>query len=207
MKAGAPGVLRGVGIVENGVRAVGDEVAVVVPHDDFLVAVSGSFHRRAEVVFQEIAFLLGGVNARFPALRRHGFVLDGHPPYWEPFSFVGLDEFHKVVGPGLVVFGQQRPAAQHVFVCFHEGWRAPRTRVKHEVISNHRRSPLDHRNALDPVGRDIKCGQRRVSLFDVCVASEPEVAAVDARPNNVVVDASFPEVSIHELRLHRRAQF
>ena len=206
VKAGAPGILRGVGIVENSIGAVGNEVAVVVPNHDFLVTISGSVHRGAEVVFQEITFLLGGVNARFPALRRHGFVLDGHPPYWEPFRFVRLDEFHKVVGPRLVVFRQQRAAAQHVLVGFHEGGRAPRTRVKHQVISNHRRSPLDHRNALDPVGRDIKCGQRRVSFFDVGVAPETEVAAVNARSNNVVVDTPLPEVSIHELGLHRCAQ-
>lgn len=206
VKAGAPGILRGVGIVENGICAVGNEVAIVVPHDDFLVTVSGGFHCGAEVVFQEIAFLLGGVNARFPALRCHGFVLDGHPPYWEPFRFVGLDEFHKVVGPRLVVFRQQRAAAQHVLVGFHKGGRAPRTRVKHQVLSNHCGGTLDHWNALGPIGFDIKCGQRRVSFFDVGVAPEPEVAAVDACPYNVVVDSSLTEVGVHELGLHGRAQ-
>ena len=107
VKAGSPSVLRGVGVVENGVRTVGDEVAIVVPNDNLLISVSCSLHRGAEVVFQEIAFLLGGVNARFPALRCHGFVLDGHPPNWKPFRFVGFDEFDEVVGPRLVIFGQQ----------------------------------------------------------------------------------------------------
>lgn len=137
MEAGAPGVLRCVGVVENGVGAVRDEIAVVVPNDDLLVPVSGSFHGRTEVVFQEITLLLSGVDARFPALRRHGFVLDGNPPYWEPFRLVSLDEFDEVVGPRLVVFGQQGAAPQHVVVGFHEGWRAPRARVKDQAISNH----------------------------------------------------------------------
>ena len=44
------------------------------------------------------------------------FVLDGHPIY--KFSFVGLDEFHKVVGPFLVVFGQNEPPRSMFLLVF-----------------------------------------------------------------------------------------
>ena len=107
MESGAPRVGRGDGVFEDGVGAVRDEVAVVVPHDDVLVPISGGVHRRPEVVLQEISLLLSRVDARLPALYRHGLILDGHPPHGQPFCLIGFDELHEVLGPGVPVFRQQ----------------------------------------------------------------------------------------------------
>ena len=159
MEAGAPSILRSFWVIENRVCAVRNEVTVVVPNDDFLVSVTGRLHGGSEVVFQEVTLLFSGVNARFPALSRHGFVLDGHPPNGKAFRFVGFDELDKVIGPGLVVFRQKGAAAQHVLVRFHKGGRAPWARVKHQVFPDHGSSTLDHWNALCAVGFDVERGQ------------------------------------------------
>src|SRR5437773_12485250 len=71
MKPDAPRVLRGPGIVEDGLRALHDQIAVVVPHDDVDVLEPAPGHDRAEVVAQKIALGFGLVDARFPRLGRH----------------------------------------------------------------------------------------------------------------------------------------
>src|SRR5438046_1858993 len=110
MKSDAPRVLRGPGIVEDGLRALHDQIAVVVPHDDVDVLEPAPGHDRAEVVAQKIALGFGLVDARFPRLGRHRLVLnpdctDGHTG-----TPIALDDLWVVKWPGPSLFGGQASA-------------------------------------------------------------------------------------------------
>src|SRR5213075_2210068 len=95
----APHVLRGLRVAQDGADALVDEIAVVIPRDDFPVAQPLSLHRGAEVVLEEVAFVLGAVDARLPRLCRHGLVLYADAPDGNAFPLIRLDELRVVPGP------------------------------------------------------------------------------------------------------------
>ena len=198
VEAGSPSVRRGHRVFKDGVGPVRDQVAVVVPHHNVLVAIACFRHGWSQVMLQEVALFLCRVNARFPALRCHRFVLDGHPPHGQALGLVRFDELDKVLGPRVVEFGEQGASAQHVLVGLHERRRAPWAGVKHQIVSDHLGRPLNHRDALDFVRRDGKRGQRRVAFVDVGVASQPKVARVDAGPDDVVPNALRTEIGVQQ---------
>ena len=179
VEAQSPCVLGGFRVAQDHLRAVQHHVAVVVPHDDLLVGVAGGMHRRAEVVLEEVAFLLGRVQHRLPGLGGHRFVLHGDAPDRHAFLFVGLDEPDEVVRPCLPVLGQQRAAAQHVARGLHEGRRAPRAGEQWQLAARGRDGLLDHRQAGPPVVVDGERGQRLVAFLHVGVAGRAEVGTVD----------------------------
>ncbi len=58
-----PGIVCRLGIVKDHVGPVIHQVAVVVPHDNVLIAKTFAFHGGPQVGLQEVALLLGGIYA------------------------------------------------------------------------------------------------------------------------------------------------
>src|SRR6185503_18657702 len=127
MKTNAPDKLRRLRIGKQRADSLIDQIAIVIPGNDLLVAQSRTAQRWSKVVLEKVSFFLGGVNTRLPFLRRHRFVLDREPPDRYSFRLVGPDELRVVVGPRLVKLGFQFAAMQNIVVVFHERRRAPRT--------------------------------------------------------------------------------
>ena len=166
----------------------------MVPHDNIFVTESFPLQRGSQIILQEIALLFRGVNARLPGLGGHGLVLDRDSPNGHSFGFVGLDELHIIIGPGLGIAGQQLAAPQHVFVVFHEGGGTPRTGIEHQGSPGGFRGPLDQRNPDLPVMVNVKSGQRRVPLLNIGIAAAAEITAVNGGPHQRVADALLPVV-------------
>ena len=59
VKTDTPNVLSCSGIGEDGTRPLVDQVAVVVPDDNFFVPQPRSLHRRPKMVFQEVSLFIG----------------------------------------------------------------------------------------------------------------------------------------------------
>ena len=122
-------------------------------------------------------------------MRGHGFVLDGYPPNRNSLRLVRFNEFDEVVRPGLLVAWQEFATPQHVVVGFHEGRRAPGARIKNEVIADDGRSSFDHWDPLHFVLLNGKCSQCIIAFFDVRMASKTKITAVNAGPDDVVIDS------------------
>ena len=143
----APDVARGFGVCEDRAGALIDEVAVMIPGEDFPVGQTFSAQGRAEVVLQEITLLFGGVDTGFPLLRRHRLVLNGDSPDVYAFPLIRLDELRVVVGPRLIKLCLELAAVQHVSVLFHEGGRTPGACEDREPPARRGQRALDERDA------------------------------------------------------------
>jgi hypothetical protein len=146
-----PNVLRRFRIVEDRPRALVDEIAIVVPHDDLLSGKTFAPDRRPKMVLQKIALLFGRENTRLPLLRSHRFILNREAPDRYALALVRFDEPREVVGPRLIKLRLQLAAAKHVVVVFHERGRAPRARKDVEPSAGRGQGLLDKRDAKLPV--------------------------------------------------------
>src|SRR5262249_1097904 len=104
--------------------------------------------RGAEVLFDEVAFFLGGEDAGFPDLRGGGVVLGGEAPDGGAGVFVGLGVFDGGIGPGLGVFGAELAPVEHVVVGFHPGGRGPWGGVELELALGGGDGAFDERDAV-----------------------------------------------------------
>ena len=103
VKTYAPSVFSRFWILKNNIGATGNQVTIVIPDNDLLVPKAFSLKNWAQVIFKKIALFFRGVDHRLPTLHGHRLVLDGHPPDWHTFSFIGFDKFGKIHRPSLVV--------------------------------------------------------------------------------------------------------
>src|SRR5256714_5536622 len=156
MESDSPQVAGCFRITEQRADALVNQVAVVIPAEDFLFAESGTSHRGTEVILEEVPLLLGGVDARLPGLRSHRLVLDRDSPDRNPFVLVSFDEFRVVVRPRLIELGLQLSAVQHVVVRLHECRRTPRAAEKSEPAPCSGDRALDEGNAESPVVIDAE---------------------------------------------------
>ncbi len=189
VEAHAPCVARGVGILEDHPRALRHQVAVVVPDDDLAVAQAGLHHHRAQVVLEEVAFVLGTEDHRLPALRGHGLVLHRHAPDRNALLLVRPDEPREVARPRVGELGLELAALQQAAVGLHERGRAPRAREQREVAAGRGDRASQQRDAEGAVVGDGERVQRRVALLHVGVAGAAEVGAVDRGARQAVADA------------------
>src|SRR5262245_45624868 len=80
VETNSPDKLRSLRIPEHRAGTLVNQIAIVVPRDDFLVGKTFTVHRGPKVLLEKIALLFVGVNTRFPCLRSHRFVLNRHTP-------------------------------------------------------------------------------------------------------------------------------
>ena len=194
-------------IGEDGADPLVDEIAVVVPRDDLPIGQPLARHRRAEEALEEVALLLGGVDARLPRLGRHRFVLNRDPPDVDALALVRLDELRVVVRPRLPELRRQLSTVQHVAIRLHECRRTPRAGEERELSAGRREHLLDEWDAELSVVRDAERLERLVAFVDVRVAGGGEVAAVDVRAPERVADPLVGiVVGIEQLALLRRRE-
>src|SRR5689334_8563655 len=189
-----PNILRRFRISQDRLRALVNEISIVIPNDDLLLAESFLLDRWSKMVLEEVAFVLGRVDARLPLLRRHRLVLNTDAPDRNAFALVSSDELHEVVGPRLIELRFQLAAAQHVVVVFHERRRAPRAREDVEPVAGRRDYLLDKGNAEFLIVRDAERLQLFVAFVDVGVTAAREVATVNVRARECVADARLATV-------------
>ena len=202
MAGDAPDVLGGVGIGQDGAGALIQHAPVVVPDHEPDVVQPGFPEGGSEVVLHEIPFLVGGVDAGFPHLVGHGFVLHGQSPDRDPVVFVGADEFDEIAGPRIGVARQQGAAVKHVIVGFHPGGRTPGAGIKGEIVARRRHGRFDERDPVFLVRGDAEGSEVGVAVADVGVAGAGEIAAVDGGPAQRVTDAAFRiEVGLQDFAL------
>ena len=191
VKTDAPDVFRRLRVGEQGVGALVQQVAVVVPGNEFFI---GHFHPRqlrAQVVFDKIRFILGRVNTGLPGLFGHGFVLHRKAPDRHPPGFVGLDKIDVVLCPTVVIFRQQFAALKHVVVVFHPGGRAPRTGKKFHLPAGFRHRFFDERDLVFFIVGNVESAQAFVAVLHVRVHVAGKIAAVDVGPSEGVADPFF----------------
>src|ERR1043165_5699860 len=141
------------------------------------------------MVLEEVALVLGRVDARLPLLRRHRLVLNTDAPDGYAFALVSPNELDEIVGPRLVELWLQLAAVQHVVVVFHERRRAPRASENVETIARRRDDLLDEGNAELLVVLDAERLQLFVAFVDVSVTGAREVATVNVGARERVADA------------------
>ena len=168
-----------------------DQIPVMIPNHDLLVAKPFAFHDRPKMVFQEIPLLSRGVNARFPSLNRHRFILKGNAPNRHPLIFIGLDEFCIIQRPGLIIFRQQRSALQHILVIFHKCRRTPWACIQWKCPTCRLNRFFNQRDAERMVVVDAECFQLLVLIRDIGKTCAAEVATVDRNPCQGIADAVF----------------
>src|SRR5512145_2260773 len=98
VKTNAPNVLCRFRIGQDRPRSLINQIAVMVPDNDFLIVETFLPDRRAEMILEKISLFLGGENARLPLLRRHRLVLNTHAPDRYAFPLVSFNELYEVVG-------------------------------------------------------------------------------------------------------------
>src|SRR5882724_3253141 len=81
----APDVFRRLGIVQHHLGPLIHHAAVMIPDHDLPIPKTLLRESGPKVVFYKIPLFLGGVDAGFPDLVSHRFVLNRHAPDWNPF--------------------------------------------------------------------------------------------------------------------------
>ncbi|OPZ76828.1 MAG: hypothetical protein BWY77_01812 [bacterium ADurb.Bin431] len=167
----SPDVAGRFGIVEHCTGALVEEIAVVVPDDQFFAAHARPGQGRSEMILDKVALLLIGVDAGLPGLGGHGLVLHRETPHRQALLLVGLDELYIAAGPGLKTLGFEFAAAQHVVVGFHPGRRAPGAGVEGEGTPGRGRGLFDEGKLELSIMVDVETFQLEVSGLDIVVAA------------------------------------
>ena len=204
MVSGAPDVFRGLGVVVGGLHAFVNEAAVVVPDHDFHIAQARVFQRGAEVFFHEILLLVGAEEVRFPCLRRLSFVLHGEAPDRDALGLVSLDVFHEIIGPGLVIFGLEFAAVEHLAIRLHPAGRAPGGGVELELVVRSLHRALNEGDAVFFIMLDGEILQLLVTRrIVVGVHVIGVIAAMDGgAAKGIAIPGHRVEAGLEELLLH-----
>ena len=91
----------------------------MIPNNYFFITHSCLGNGRSEIVFKEITLIRGGINAGFPSLSCHRFILNCHSPDRNAFFFICFNKFYKIVCPWLVILRFKFTAMKHIVVIFH----------------------------------------------------------------------------------------
>ena len=102
VKTHTPCIFGSFRITKNSIGSLKHQVTVMIPHDYFLISKTFSFHCWAQIVFQKISFFFRSVNAGFPTLCGHWFVLYRYAPNGYAFLFVHLYKLCVIISPGLI---------------------------------------------------------------------------------------------------------
>src|ERR1044072_5406905 len=197
-----PHKLRRLRIGEQCADSLIDQIAIVIPGDDLLVAQTRTAQRWSKIILEKVSFFLGRVNTRFPFLSRHRFILDRESPDRYAFRLVGPYELRVIVGPRLIELGFQFTAVQNVVVVFHERRRAPRAREDIELAFGGGENFLDEWNPILLVVRKTERTEFFVAFVDVGVNAAREITTVNIRAREFVADASLlVEVCIDKFAL------
>ena len=208
VKASAPDVLRCFAVTVDHAGSLDHPVAVVVPDHNFHVVEAGPVQRRAEVVSNEVAFLLCTVEAGVPALLRHRLVLHRDGPHRHALGLVRADEAHETLSPGGAALLPQPPAVVHFAVGLHPRWRTP---GRHEQLDRRAGDPLcglDEGQQAHAVALDAEALQGEVvGCLDVSIVAERKVARVHVHAAKAVaVTRLRVEVFAQQLLARGRAE-
>mmetsp|Transcript_67831 Transcript_67831/g.201874 ORF Transcript_67831/g.201874 Transcript_67831/m.201874 type:complete len:358 (-) Transcript_67831:28-1101(-) len=203
-----PDILGRIGIIVDGSCPLQHPIAVVVPDQDLHILQAGVVQGGAQVLSHKIALLLGGVEARLPALSSLRLILHGHAPYVHARLLHLLHEPHEVQGPSASALRQEPPIAVEHRLRFHPRRRAPGTCKDRQGAARELAGRLDHRQDALPVPVDAEPAQVRVLLQQVPASpvAQPKVAGADWQaPKSEPDPSALVKVRAQNLRPSLRA--
>jgi len=113
MKSDPLDIFGCIGITQQGGGPLEQQVAVVVPGDEFLAAQFVGVQGGPEIILDKVALLLCRKHTAFPDLPGHGLILYRQSPHRHASLIHCLDVFDIIVGPGLEIFRFQSASRLH----------------------------------------------------------------------------------------------
>mmetsp|Transcript_76458 Transcript_76458/g.248051 ORF Transcript_76458/g.248051 Transcript_76458/m.248051 type:complete len:299 (+) Transcript_76458:762-1658(+) len=203
----APDILRGIGVAVNRVSPQEELVTIVVPRYELQIHAAG-LEGRAQVVADEVALLLGAVEAVLPRAVPIRLVLHGETPERKPLLLQRLREKDIMLGPKLPTVRFQLATRAHGPCVLHPRRWAPWTRQERQRSTRSLVGLPDKRKHGLLVAVDAEAGQVSVVLaFAAGPISVREVARVHVQPADVKAQTCFlVEIGVDDSFLIGRAQ-